>query len=221
MIPFTSDTALMAYLLQLPVSSEMITCIAQKATDVVANMQGCTRSPVHRSLPSISYYITYVVQESRVLMGTLLASLVYLSRLESRLPSDAKAVPSTAHRIFLATLIIADKNLNDKPQMNCDWVRNSVVPGFASVSFPITEINLMERQLLHLLDWDVRIEPQDLHPQLELLSKTLHIQYPVGQELALSKSLTREQHYASLALANRRGHGRGNLDRIEHKVSRS
>lgn len=223
MVPFTPDTALTAYLFQLPVSSKMINCIAQKATDVVANMQGSgphASSQVHDFLPSVSYYITSVVEESRVPMGTLVASLVYLSRLESRLPPDAKAVPSTAHRIFLATLILADKDLNDKPQMNCDWVQNSVVPGFESASFPITEINLMERQLLHLLDWDVRIEPQDLHPQLGLLSKTLYIQYPVERELALSKSLTGEQHYASLALANRRGHGRGNLDGIEHKVSR-
>jgi len=76
-------------------------------------------------------------------------------------------MPCTTHRIFLASLILAAKNLNDSSPKNKHWARYSAVRGFENFGFSITEVNLMEKQLLFLLDWDLRINPDDLYFHLE------------------------------------------------------
>jgi hypothetical protein len=73
----------------------------------------------------------------------------------------------TAHRIFLASLILAAKNLNDSSPKNKHWARYTTVRGFDSFGFSLTEVNLMEKQLLGLLDWDLRVTEDDLYFHLE------------------------------------------------------
>jgi hypothetical protein len=73
----------------------------------------------------------------------------------------------TVHRIFLAALILAAKNLNDSSPKNKHWARYSAVRGYENFGFSVTEVNLMEKQLLFLLDWDLRINPDDLYYHLE------------------------------------------------------
>ena len=73
----------------------------------------------------------------------------------------------TSHRIFLASLILAAKNLNDSSPKNKHWARYTVVPGYDNFGFSLTEVNLMEKQLLGLLEWDMRVNEEDLYLHLE------------------------------------------------------
>lgn len=57
----------------------------------------------------------------------------------------------TRHRVFLATLIVAAKYLNDSGPKNVNWTKYAR-------HFEMTEINLMEKQLLYLLDYDLRFD---------------------------------------------------------------
>lgn len=178
------DRALDVFIRQ-PVNREMIRYLAHKASSVIrceqTTVQKTSRTKLpptpprtppegashDAALPSLEAFITSLVERSHVQVATLMSSLVYLDRLHRRLPPVAKGMRCTVHRIFLAALILAAKNLNDSSPKNKHWARYSCVRGYDGFGFSVTEVNLMEKQLLFLLDWDLRITNDDLLTQLE------------------------------------------------------
>lgn len=170
----------------MPVSPDMVSYLAQQANAVIRcehqrpsvnkNLPPTPpatppydepRSPMQPSLPSLEEFIQSLVDKSRVQVPTLMSSLIYLSRLQQKLPPVAKGMRCTVHRIFLASLILAAKNLNDSSPKNKHWARYSSVKGYEGFGFNLTEVNLMEKQLLFLLDWDLQITNDDLFAHLE------------------------------------------------------
>lgn len=119
-------------------------------------------------LPTLEEFITQLVLSSNVQVPTLMSTLVYLTRLKSRLQPMAKGLRCTTHRIFLAALILSAKYLNDSSPKNKHWANYSHIQcdGY-SFGFSRTEVNLMEKQLLFLLDWDLRITEEDLYREFD------------------------------------------------------
>ncbi|TKA62151.1 hypothetical protein B0A49_13059 [Cryomyces minteri] len=182
-----ANEAALDHFIRCPVSPEMISYLAQRASQVIRceaeqqlnkhlpptppttppQQQAATASARDVSLPSVETFIQSLVDRSHVQVPTLMTSLVYLARLQKRLPPVAKGMRCTVHRIFLASLILAAKNLNDQSPKNKHWARYTAVVGYPEFGFSITEVNLMEKQLLFLLDWDMRVTTDDLYTHFE------------------------------------------------------
>jgi hypothetical protein len=181
-IPTTAqNAAALDHFIYLPVSQDMIAYLAHKASQVIrCEGQSAaskrlpptppTTPPQHSSeaqIPTLEQFITNLVDRSHVQVPTLMTSLVFLGRLQQRLPPVAKGMKCTGHRIFLASLILAAKNLNDSSPKNKHWARYTTVAGFDNFGFSLTEVNLMEKQLLGLLEWDLRVTEEDLYHHFE------------------------------------------------------
>ena len=199
------------HFIMLPVSSTMVSYLAQQARAVIRCEQrhpqtdknlpptppatppydAEERSPLQPSLPSLEEFIQSLVDKSRVQVPTLMSSLVYLSRLQQKLPPVAKGMRCTVHRIFLASLILAAKYLNDSSPKNKHWARYSSVRGYEGFGFSITEVNLMEKQLLFLLDWELRITNDDLLNHFEPFLAPIRLQQ---EQVELKRQRTAREH---------------------------
>lgn len=109
-------------------------------------------------LPSLRAFITNLIHKSNVQTPTLMSTLIYLERLRSKLPPMSRGLACTHHRIFLACLILAAKNLNDSSPKNIHWAAYSL----GLFNGNVKEVNLMEKQLLYLLEWNLNFTQREL-----------------------------------------------------------
>jgi G1/S-specific cyclin PLC1 len=176
------DRSMIAYLAQ--AAQDVISCDSTLMSSTPRKSQLSTppRTPSPGSdgtMPTLEEFITQLVVSSNVQVPTLMSTLVYLTRLRSKLQPMARGLRCTSHRIFLAALILSAKYLNDSSPKNKHWANYSHINTDAySFGFGRTEVNLMEKQLLFLLEWDLRITEEDLYREFDAFLE------PIRQKVA-------------------------------------
>jgi hypothetical protein len=100
-------------------------------------------------LPPLKAFISHLVMRSEISTPTFLTSLVYLDRIKSRIPLGTIGFRCACHRIFLISLILADKYINDIHYKNSSWAHCSIMnwKGYY-FRFLTSEITAAERDLL-------------------------------------------------------------------------
>ncbi|CCH59659.1 hypothetical protein TBLA_0B08440 [Henningerozyma blattae CBS 6284] len=171
-------------LMNSPVSKGMITHLTNITLKVLP-ISNCS-SESGLNIPSLQTFITRLVNYTNVPSGTLLTTAVYLNRLKQLLPAEASGIQSTRHRIFLACLILSAKYNNDSSPLNIHWMNHT------NDLFCLNDINLMERQLLKLLNWDLSITEHDLIKDLKNLIQ------PIVVDLETTKNIWSLYHHQHL-----------------------
>ncbi|KAF9510763.1 hypothetical protein BS47DRAFT_1299839 [Hydnum rufescens UP504] len=178
LLPSSLHDPKLLYLLSLPVSFEIIGYLATVTRSVIGEViqpslptpppESSSMDTVSRDnwLPELEDFIYCVCSRSKVQVPTLVCTIIFLNRLRTKLPAKATGVPGTAHRLFLASLIAAAKYANDSSPRNKNWVRYAEL-------FDLSEVNLMEKQLLFLLDFDLGFDELEtianVQPLLDLI----------------------------------------------------
>lgn len=141
-----------------PVTQDMVHTLVSQALQVLdcESSKYIDKAGVKMPLVSLMTFITKLVRHSCVPAGTLMSTIVYMQRLKQVLPKSVKGLPCTRHRIFLACLIIAGKTFHDHAPKNKHWSK------YTEGLFDTHDVNLMEKQLLMLLDYNVNISRQEL-----------------------------------------------------------
>ncbi|KAI1338416.1 hypothetical protein F5Y15DRAFT_128507 [Xylariaceae sp. FL0016] len=217
------NAAALEQFVYMPVNKSMIAYLAQAACDVIqcdpTMMPPPTQSKSHYAtpprtpspqavrcdesgLPTLEEFITQLVVSSNVQVPTLMSTLVYLTRLRSRLQPMAKGLRCTTHRIFLAALVLAAKYLNDSSPKNKHWANYSHINSDSySFGFSRTEVNLMEKQLLFLLDWELRITEEDLYQELDSFLAPIREDIEAKHARRMARRMQKEEEARAWAAA--------------------
>ena len=165
-----------------PINHEIIAILAQSATNAIkcaaspktrlflsmySEAETCMPLMLTKELPTLEQFITALCQHTGVQINHLFCAFLYVERLRCRLPSTTSGISSSRHAIFLASLIVATKYLDDAPPSNSSW------PAYTLGLFPLSRVNMMEKEILFLLGWELYVTATEIHNAVDHYFRTI------------------------------------------------
>ncbi|KAI3641342.1 hypothetical protein MIR68_000472 [Amoeboaphelidium protococcarum] len=144
------------------ITEEMISLIHVTTQSVIPIQHG-SQSPLKR-VPLLKEYIKDLLLKSGITSKLIGVIYIYLCKVKAALPLTAKGLPCTPHRLFTAALVLAWKFTSDHGIKNLHWSRVSGI-------FCVSEINLIERQFLSLLQYRLSVSDGEYYDYLSQLDR--------------------------------------------------
>ncbi|KAI9486318.1 MAG: cyclin-like protein [Benjaminiella poitrasii] len=107
-------------------------------------------------LPDLIPFIQLITDKCDVQPVHLVLALMYVQRFRKALPAGYKAEPEAAHRIFVASLLVASKYCEDRCLSTKQVVRAT------GDVWSIKEITRMELAFLRFLHWDLYVSQDEM-----------------------------------------------------------
>ncbi|RUO96422.1 hypothetical protein BC936DRAFT_142062 [Jimgerdemannia flammicorona] len=109
------------------------------------------------TLPELLPFIKTITDTCKISVVTILVALIYVKRLQSSLPADYITEYGTAHRIFVSSVLVASKFLEDDP-----LTTKKLVDATSGEVWTMKDITQMEIAFLKFVKWDLRVEVEHL-----------------------------------------------------------
>ncbi|KAI8977906.1 hypothetical protein BDB01DRAFT_844279 [Pilobolus umbonatus] len=108
-------------------------------------------------LPDLIPFISLITEKCDIQAIHLIIALIYVQRFRKSLPEEYNAEPEAAHRIFVASLLVASKYVEDK-----SISAKQIVRATGDV-WSIKEITRMELAFLRFLHWNLYVSREEIH----------------------------------------------------------
>ncbi|CAO3703377.1 unnamed protein product [Rhizopus stolonifer] len=113
-----------------------------------------------RTTPELVYFILKVTTEARISCHIAVIALIYIERCKKALPKHAMGDQDTIHRIFVASILIASKYLQDSTWGN--RLNNATMASICYRFYTLEEINQLETSFLKLIKYDCFVHPLEV-----------------------------------------------------------
>ncbi|CAG8564402.1 9359_t:CDS:2 [Acaulospora colombiana] len=130
-----------------------------------------SNKPTQPCLPDLLLFIKKIITDLNLPVLTVLVCLIYFHRLKRALPKSYSTEYGTAHRVFVSSVLVASKYIDDQPLTS-----KRVVESVGWNVWSIKEVNRMERTFLNLLKWDLSVDRESLYSYLAELRENQHIE---------------------------------------------
>ncbi|CAG8677625.1 17727_t:CDS:2 [Acaulospora morrowiae] len=131
--------------------------------------------PSHKSLqpylPDLLIFIKKLITDLELPVLTIIVCLIYVHRFKKALPKNYRTEYGTAHRIFVSSVLVASKYIDDQPLTS-----RRVVESVGWDVWSIKEVNRMERTFLNSLKWNLSVDRESLCSYLTELRENQHIE---------------------------------------------
>lgn len=137
------------------------------------NLLDCSISKNCRSLPPLNEFIHDLYSKTTTKRSSYrgglpcavkLFTLIYLLRLKSKLPDNAKGGPDTPYRLFLAAVLTSSKYLSETGT----GLTSTHLSALTNSVYTPKDINRMERSFLGLIRYDLWVSTQDIQSFIKL-----------------------------------------------------